>query len=75
MRGRSRDGATDSLNNVHLRDVTLDDLDIYLRMRCDPVMMAELGGPLPREGVPDKLRRDVEAVERDEYWILSLIHI
>lgn len=69
MRGRSRDRATDRLNNVHLRDVTLDDLDIYLRMRCDPVMMAELGGPLPREGVPDKLRRDVEAVERDEYWI------
>ena len=54
---------------MHLRDVTLDDLDLYLRMRCDPVMMAELGGPLPRDGVPDKLRRDVQAVERDEYWI------
>lgn len=54
---------------MHLRDVTLDDLDLYVRMRCDPVVMAELGGPLPREGVPDKLRRDVEAVERDESWI------
>jgi len=54
---------------VRLRDVTLDDLALYERMRCDPVMMAELGGPLPIDGVPDKLRRDVAAVERDEYWV------
>jgi RimJ/RimL family protein N-acetyltransferase len=54
---------------VKLRDVTLDDLGLYERMRCDPVMMAELGGPLPIDGVPDKLRRDVAAVERDEYWV------
>jgi RimJ/RimL family protein N-acetyltransferase len=54
---------------VKLRDVTLDDLALYERMRCDPVMMAELGGPLPIDGVPDKLRRDVAAVERDEYWV------
>ena len=32
-------------------------------------MMAELGGPLPKESVPEKLRRDVEAVRRDESWI------
>jgi hypothetical protein len=31
-------------------------------------MTAELGGPLPPAGVPDELRRDVAAVERDEYW-------
>jgi len=62
-------GLERALSTVHLRDVTLDDLDLYLRMRCDPVMMAELGGPLPRDGVPDKLRRDVEAVEHDGYWI------
>jgi RimJ/RimL family protein N-acetyltransferase len=54
---------------MHLRDVTLDDRWLYERLRCDPVMMADLGGPLPKESVPDKLRRDVEAVERDEYWI------
>ena len=54
---------------MKLRDVTLDDLSLYQHMRCDPVMMAELGGPLPIEGVPDKLRRDVAAVERDEYWV------
>jgi hypothetical protein len=30
-----------------LRDVQLGDVDAYVRMRCDPVMMADLGGPLP----------------------------
>jgi hypothetical protein len=31
---------------VRLRDVELGDVGSYVRMRCDPVMMAELGGPL-----------------------------
>jgi len=57
------------LRKVYLRDVTLGDLRLYERMRCDPVMMAELGGPLPKQSVPGKLRRDVAAVERDESWI------
>ncbi len=39
---------------VRLRDIELGDVDAYVRMRCDPVMMAELGGPLPREGIEDK---------------------
>jgi RimJ/RimL family protein N-acetyltransferase len=44
-----------------LRDVELSDVDAYVRMRCDPAMMAELGGPLPREGIEDKVARDVRA--------------
>jgi RimJ/RimL family protein N-acetyltransferase len=55
--------------DVRLRDVTLDDLELYERLRCDPAMMAELGGPLPKETIPDKLRSDVAAVQRDESWI------
>ena len=47
----------------------LDDQWLYERLRCDPMMMAELGGPLPKESVPGKLRRDVEAIRRDESWI------
>jgi hypothetical protein len=43
---------------MRLRDVELGDLGAYVRMRCDPVMMAELGGPLPREGVGEKVARD-----------------
>ena len=41
-----------------LRDVGLGDVAAYMRMRCDPVMMAELGGPQPRDGIEDKVRRD-----------------
>jgi RimJ/RimL family protein N-acetyltransferase len=45
---------------MRLRDVELGDVGAYVRMRCDPVMMAELGGPLPREGIEDKLAADVQ---------------
>ena len=44
---------------ARLRDVELGDVSAYVRMRCDPVMMAELGGPLPREGIEEKVARDV----------------
>jgi len=56
-----------------LRDVELRDVGAYLRMRCDPVMMAELGGPLPAEGIEDKVRRDVRSVETGEYWIKMIV--
>lgn len=42
-----------------LRDVEPGDIGAYVRMRCDPVMMAELGGALPREGIEEKVARDV----------------
>ncbi|MEW2131178.1 GNAT family N-acetyltransferase [Streptomyces sp. NPDC005435] len=58
---------------MHLRDVTPHDLDAYLRMRCDPVMMAHLGGPLPREGMADKVRRDVEQAAADRAWIKMIV--
>lgn len=54
---------------MRLRDVRLDDVDAYVRMRCDPVMMAELGGPVPRESIDDKVARDVRTVESGEGWI------
>jgi RimJ/RimL family protein N-acetyltransferase len=54
---------------VQLRDVTPDDVDAYIRMRCDPVMMAELGGPLPVEGMADKVRRDAERAAAGTAWI------
>jgi hypothetical protein len=45
-------------NGLLLRNVELTDVDAYVRMRCDPAMMTELGGPLPREGIEDKVARD-----------------
>ena len=58
---------------MRLRDVELADLPAYLRMRCDPVMMAGLGGPLPADGMSDKVRRDVERVLADDQWIKMIV--
>ena len=54
---------------MKLRDVTLGDLWLYERLRCDLMMTAELGGPQRKDEMPAKLRDDVAAVERDESWI------
>lgn len=45
-----------------MRDVELGDVSTYVRTQCDPVMMAELGGPAPRESIEEKGVRDVQAV-------------
>jgi len=58
---------------MRLRDVELADLDAYVRMRCDPVMMSELGGPLPREGMEAKVRQDVETVVTGAGWIKMIL--
>lgn len=58
---------------MRLRDVQLGDVDAYVRMRCDPVMMADLGSPLPPEGIEDKVRRDVAAASADTSWIKMII--
>jgi RimJ/RimL family protein N-acetyltransferase len=58
---------------VRLRDVELGDVDAYVRMRCDPVMMADLGGPLPREGIEDKVARDVRAAAAGTDWIKMIV--
>ena len=56
-----------------LRNVELTDVDAYVAMRCDPAMMAELGGPLPREGIEAKVARDVEAASTDASWIFMIV--
>jgi RimJ/RimL family protein N-acetyltransferase len=58
---------------MRLRDVELGDVDAYVRMRCDPVMMADLGGPLPREGMEDKVARDVRAAAAGTDWIKMIV--
>src|ERR1051326_5605626 len=59
-RGCRPGGVAGKEQHMRLRDVELGDVGAYVRMRCDPVMMAELGGPLPREGIEDKLAADVQ---------------
>jgi RimJ/RimL family protein N-acetyltransferase len=58
---------------MRLRDVEPGDVGTYVRMRCDPVMMAELGGPLPREGIEEKVARDVRSAAADEAWIKMIV--
>jgi len=58
---------------VRLRDVEPGDVGAYVRMRCDPVMMAELGGPLPRDGMAAKVARDVQQAADDTAWIKMII--
>ncbi|MGI5215871.1 GNAT family N-acetyltransferase [Plantactinospora sp. CA-290183] len=56
-----------------LRDVEPADLDAYLRMRCDPVMMRELGGPQSRDRVAGQLKHDLDTVRADSAWIKMII--
>ncbi|MGX9887302.1 GNAT family N-acetyltransferase [Streptomyces sp. NPDC002276] len=58
---------------MQLRNVTEDDVDAYIQMRCDPVMMADLGGPLPKERQPDKVRRDAAEAAADISWIKMIV--
>ncbi|GAA1027096.1 hypothetical protein GCM10009557_07120 [Virgisporangium ochraceum] len=58
---------------MRLRDVERNDLEVYISMRCDPVMMAELGGPQPRERVPRQLERDLQTVRDDTAWIKMIV--
>jgi RimJ/RimL family protein N-acetyltransferase len=56
-----------------LRDVEPGDAGAYVRMRCEPVMMAGLGGPLPREGIAAKVARDIQQAAADAAWIKMII--
>ena len=58
---------------MRLRDVQPGDVEAYVRMRCDPVMMAELGGPQPREGIEAKVSRDVDEVTAARAWICMIV--
>lgn len=58
---------------MDLRDISMDDLPLYEALLTDPAMMAELGGPLPREGLQDKLRGIVDDVEAGTAWYAVLV--
>ena len=58
---------------MELRDISMDDLPLYESMMSDPAMMAELGGPLPRQGLAEKLRGIVEGVRDGRDWYFTII--
>lgn len=47
---------------MRLRDVEPGDGPAYVRMRCDPAMMAHLGGPYPEERAEAQVGRDLALV-------------
>jgi RimJ/RimL family protein N-acetyltransferase len=58
---------------VELRPIEIGDLALYESIHCDPAMMEHLGGPLPREGLAEKLQRDAATTAAGETWVLKLI--
>ena len=58
---------------MELRDITMDDLPLYVRILGDPRVMAELGGPLPPDGLEEKLRGIVAEVEAGETWFSVIV--
>jgi RimJ/RimL family protein N-acetyltransferase len=58
---------------VDLRPITMDDLPLYEALHLDPVMMAELGGPLRRESLADKLLGIVEEVRSGKTWYFVVV--
>jgi RimJ/RimL family protein N-acetyltransferase len=58
---------------VRLRDITMGDLPLYEQLLTDPVTMAELGGPLPRDGLKRKLRGIVADVLTGQTWYSVIV--
>lgn len=58
---------------MELRNIEVGDLWLYEAIHCDPRMMEHLGGPLPKEGLAEKLERDAAATEADEVWVLVIV--
>lgn len=58
---------------MELRDISMDDLPLYERVLTDPRMMAHLGGPLPTEGLEEKLRGIVEQVRDGDTWFSVIV--
>ena len=58
---------------MELRYIEMDDLPLYEAIHCDPEMMEHVGGPLPREGLAEQLKRDVASTEAGETWVFKII--
>lgn len=58
---------------MELRNIEPGDLWLYEAIHCDPAMMEHLGGPLPKEGLAEKLARDAAATAAGEYWVLKIV--
>jgi RimJ/RimL family protein N-acetyltransferase len=60
-------------NRVELRDISMSDLALYEALLTDPAMMSELGGPLARDWLEQKLRGIVDDVRAGRTWYFTII--
>jgi RimJ/RimL family protein N-acetyltransferase len=58
---------------MELRDISMDDLPLWERLQCDPAMMEHLGGPQPREKMPQILKMNLELVEKGSAWVFKVM--
>ena len=58
---------------MELHDITMDDLPLYESLLTDPGTMVELGGPLAREPLAEKLRGIVRDVEERRIWYFTIV--
>ncbi len=54
---------------MKFRTITNADLDFWIRTQCDPVMMADLGGPQPLEKMPQIFKNTMNVVEGKTGWV------
>jgi RimJ/RimL family protein N-acetyltransferase len=55
---------------VELRLYTDDDLALTEALECDPMVMRELGGPVPRSEIRAIHRRRLDSVAADPWWFV-----
>lgn len=58
---------------MQLRDVEQGDVALYVRLRCDAAMTADLGGPRRPEDMPEKVARDVREAASGVAWNLMIM--
>ncbi|WDZ85397.1 GNAT family N-acetyltransferase [Micromonospora cathayae] len=58
---------------MRLRDVEMGDGPAYVRMRCDPEIMAHLGGPFSRDRAEAQVARDVDLVASGNALIKMIV--
>eukprot|EP01031_Cornospumella_fuschlensis_P035944 gene35944-43595_t len=58
---------------MKLVDISKDDIDLYKAMFCDPVHMADLGGPQPEDKVPGILERQIDHVSQGKGWVFKIV--
>jgi RimJ/RimL family protein N-acetyltransferase len=54
---------------VELIPYTEDDYELTVALETDPAVMAELGGPLPLEAMPDVHRKRLSTNRRGDWWL------